>query len=107
MQGRRLPIEPGQDPTSVLEKPGDYCGPIVGWTADKPAVFFFLPLTEPVDGHPESVAMHAVCSPPHRFVEEPDGTLTIYDSIGAGPSGNYYWHGYLDCGLWCLARPTR
>jgi hypothetical protein len=100
MKGRRIPAVTGANPASMIKEPGDYYGPVVGWTGDKAAVFFFLPLIRDVDGHPEARAMHHVVSPPHKFKEEYDGSLTIRESIGAGPSGHYYWHGYLTRGNW-------
>lgn len=89
MKGRRLPIADGEDPTLILQWPGDYCGPIVGFTGDSPAVFFLLPIETHSD-------IHHVVSPPHKFIEEPDGSLTIKASIGADP----HWHGYLKQGVW-------
>jgi hypothetical protein len=104
MNGRRISVDsitPGRGNFhSALTQPGDYCGPIRGYTGDNPAVWYLLPITEDVPGHPEAKALHHVESPPHRFVEEPDGTLSIYDSIGCGPCGDYYWHGYLKRGVW-------
>lgn len=102
MQGRRIPWD-GTDPLSLLKEPGDYCGPIKGYTSDNLAVYFLLPTATPADpkwgGVPQD-GLHHVQSPPHVFTEEPDGTLTIRESIGAGPSGNYYWHGFLTNGWW-------
>lgn len=50
MKGRRLPVDPeynarydGTIPFMGIERPGDYCGPVKGWTGDKPAVFFLKP----------------------------------------------------------------
>lgn len=102
MRGRRIEYDPSQNIVSQLTQPGDYLGPITGYHADSPGVFFLLPLTEAPDGHPEALALHSVRSPPHVFTEEPDGTLTIRESIGAGPGGNYYWHGYLTAGEWSV-----
>jgi hypothetical protein len=106
-QGRRLavgvwddPEQPqlrGQAKLTQPREPGDYCGPIVGYTGERPAVFFMLPV--PAD-HPDAGVRH-VASPPHDpFVEEADGTLTISPSILAvRPEGNG-WHGYLERGVW-------
>ena len=97
MQGRRRTIAPGQDPLEALEKPGDYCGPVMGWSGDRPAVFFLLP----IEGD-KFERLHHVVSPPHRFVEELDGSLSVYESIEANrnnPNGPY-WHGYLKAGVW-------
>jgi hypothetical protein len=78
-------------------QPGDYCGPITGYTGDKPAVFYLLPNAQPGD------RLHHVCSPPHTFRECPDGSLEIRNSIlhrgyvsDREPNGE--WHGFLDEG---------
>jgi hypothetical protein len=47
--------------------------------------------------------VHHCQEPPHKFTEEPDGTLTITASILAlgGPQGkDHIWHGYLTKGEW-------
>jgi hypothetical protein len=80
---------------SDLERPGDYCGPITGYTGpDTPAVFFLLPNARDKDAPRGQSHIHHVVSPPHVFRECPDGSLEIRQSIGAMP----YWHGYLDEG---------
>lgn len=77
-------------------EPGDYCGPIRGYTGDLPAVFFSLPVE---DDHPDAGVRH-VCAPPHSFAEHDDGTITVSPSILAvRPDGNG-WHGYLEHGVW-------
>jgi hypothetical protein len=86
MVGRRLPVVPGQHPTPEL--PGDYVGPVMGYSGDKPA---------------RARSVHHVTAPPHTFIEESDGTLTIRNSIGdrAGPgSESDGWHGFLERGVW-------
>lgn len=98
MIGRRVAIQPKQQPESALQNPGDYCGPIVGFNAALPAVFFLLPNSRDEGTLPEGRSIHYVISPPHRFIEETDGSLTIRESIGAQP----HWHGYLTCGKWEL-----
>ncbi len=101
MQGRRLPAVDGQFP--ALEEPGDYCGPIHGFTGDKPAVFFLKPNARDADAPQRARAIQHVVSPPHVFTEEADGTLTISASIGdmAGPgSESDGFHGYLERGVW-------
>lgn len=88
---------------SVPEKPGDYCGPVVGYSGAKPAVFFLKPNARDADAPRRARAVQYVASPPHVFTEEADGTLTITASIGdtAGPnSESDGWHGYLTKGLW-------
>lgn len=86
MKGRRV--------THMPELPGDYYGPVMGYTGELPAVFYIKP---------NAIRTHYVVSPPHRFTEEADGSLTITDSIGdtAGPgSVSDGWHGYLTRGEW-------
>lgn len=101
MHGRRIPVaDPPVSPTAVLRLPGDYYGPVRGFNGDRPGVFFLLPIADDIPGRPEAKGLHCVCSPPHVFTEEPDGSLTITDSIGCGRSEGYYWHGYLTKGEW-------
>lgn len=102
MQGRRVDGAPGVHPYGVLKEAGDYCGPVTGFTGSNAAVFFLLPIARDPDVHGEARSLHHVQMPPHVFTEEPDGSLTIRESIGAGPGGNYYWHGYLTDGRWEL-----
>jgi hypothetical protein len=102
MKGRRVPVQDGLDPMTACQQAGDYYGPVVGWTGSKPAVFFLLPIARDIDVHGEARSLHHVQSPPHVFTEEQDGTLTIRESIGAGPNGAYYWHGFLTEGRWEL-----
>jgi hypothetical protein len=93
---RRIPVPESGDINDVIFRmePGDYCGPIEGYSGDKPAVFFRLPelgSDDPVGG------IRHVVSPPHVFTEQPDGSLEIRESILAENG----WHGYLDAGhLW-------
>ena len=107
--GRRLPVGRHEGrPTIPWEdfQPGDYCGPVIGWTGDKPAVFFLKPNARDEDAPVAARSVQHVCSPPHVFTEQPDGSLEIRESIsnykigaggerGAEPDG---WHGYLDAG---------
>jgi hypothetical protein len=115
VKGRRLEVK--LDPVTgrpninlnMPRKPGDYTGPVHGYTGDKPAVFFLKP-----NARDEGVPSHAraiqhVVSPPHVFTEEPDGTLTITASISdmraPGPDGvprgpSDGWHGHLTKGEW-------
>lgn len=102
MKGRRLPIinlgtkpEPMIGQLNEPVEPGDYCGPLLGYTGDKPAVFFLLPIAGDPDAPKDAKRVHHIVSPPHQFFEEPDGTLTIQDSIGTD-----YWHGFLESGEW-------
>jgi len=99
--GRRIPVVPGQHPCP--EQPGDYCGPVLGWTGDKPCVFFLKPNARDADAPKRARSVQHVVSPPHTFTEEEDGSLTIRNSIGdmAGPgSESDGWHGYLTKGIW-------
>lgn len=114
MKGRRL--EPGvwNDPEqphlrgtpqlTMPTEPGDYCGPIHGYTGDKPAVFFLKPNARDKGVPPHARGVQHVTSPPHVFTEEDDGTLTITASIGDtrgdGREGSDGWHGYLTRGEW-------
>lgn len=93
-QGRRVPVTENHGQTLAGLQPGDYCGPITGYSGNQPAVFFVPPDSQHTEG-----PLHHVCSPPHRFTEEPDGSLTIRDSIGCGKPP-YDWHGYLTAGVW-------
>lgn len=96
---RRVPVPESGDINEVLFdlEPGDYCGPVDGYSGGKPAVFFRLPVPA---GHPDAGIRH-VASPPHVFTEQPDGSLQIRESILAVRQGGGGWHGYLDAGnLW-------
>lgn len=88
-----------------IEKPGDYCGPIKGYTGDKPAVFFLLPTARDKDAKGGQRSVHHVTFPPHTYRECSDGSLEIRASIlSRGTNANYHtweWHGYLDEGhIW-------
>jgi hypothetical protein len=102
MKGRRIPVPPNSE-FPILDRPGDYCGPIMGWTGDKPAVFFLKPNARDSGAPKRARSVQHVVSPPHAFKEEPDGTLTITASIsdlaGAGSESDG-WHGYLTKGEW-------
>lgn len=91
----------GSDPIALLEQAGDYCGPVEGFTGEKPAVFFLLPIARDEGVDPGARSIHHVVSPPHVFRECPDGSLEIRESIGAyghDADAGYVWHGYLDEG---------
>ena len=86
----RLP--PGYVTMPGLWLPGEYCGPLVGYTGNLPCVMYRLPNGR--FGHDTS--------PPHTFRECADGSLEIRNSIlhaagGDDPDG-VEWHGYLDEG---------
>lgn len=101
MQGKRV----DQMPT----EPGEYYGPVTGYTGDKPAVFFLKPNARDADAPSHARSVQHVTSPPHTFTEEPDGTLTISASISdmrqeyptewTGPRSDG-WHGFLERGVW-------
>lgn len=100
-------LTPGRRVASIgeIERPGDYCGPIKGYTGDLEACFFLKPNArdEGVPAHSRSV--QHVCFPPHSYRECPDGSLEIRASIGnligGDPATDDGWHGYLDEGhIW-------
>ena len=95
MKGKRYPYSGGG---IELEHAGDYCGPVMGFTGERPAVFFVLPNGND-EGHVASI--RHVTSPPHVFMEEDDGTLTIQPSISFEDRDRY--HGYLENGTWRAA----
>jgi hypothetical protein len=106
MKGRRIHLhwKDGEIPEfPMLEQPGDYAGPVVGWTGNKPAVFFLKPNARDADAPKRARGVQHVVSPPHVFTEEPDGTLTITASISDLAGENSVsdgWHGYLTKGEW-------
>lgn len=104
MIGRRIPVtDPKADPWEMVKEPGDYYGPTdIG--NGKLAVWYLLPIARDADVPSLARSLHHSQSPPHVFRDEPDGTLTIRESIGAGLSSAYYWHGFLTCGKWELEK---
>jgi hypothetical protein len=101
MTGRRIPVTDGQIPP--LENAGDYAGPIMGFTDDKPAVFFLKPTARDEGAKGRIRSVQYVISPPHVFTEEPDGTLTITASISDLAGSDTIsdgWHGWLTKGIW-------
>jgi len=101
MKGKRLPL--GEWP----KEPGDYMGPIMGYTGDKPAVFFLKPNARDPGVPAIARALQHAVSPPHTFRECPDGSLEIRASLGdmhEQSDGSKLiqvsdgWHGYLDEG---------
>jgi hypothetical protein len=88
---------------TLPQNPGEYCGPITGYTGDKPAVFFLKPHARDPGTPPSGRSVQHVTSPPHVFTECADGSLQIRESLGETRSGLEGdvpdgWHGYLDCG---------
>lgn len=105
MKGRRIPVP--KDGHPIVEQPGDYCGPVMGFAGPgQSTVFFLKPNARDPDAPPRARRVHHVNSPPHVFTEEPDGTLTITPSIGDtardSPESDG-WHGYLTKGEWRIA----
>lgn len=93
MKGRRLSL--GMWPT----EPGDYMGPIMGYTGDVPVVFFLKPNARDPDAPRIARSIQHVVSPPHTFRECADGSLEIRESLGDMHNGvSDGWHGYLDEG---------
>ena len=90
---------------SLPEHPGDYSGPVTGYTGDKPMVQFLKPNARDIDAPKHARSVQHVTSPPHKFIEEPDGTLTIDPSISDFRSSDKErkhsdgWHGYLEKGV--------
>ena len=108
MKGRRIPIETkdGKPLFPAIEQPGDYAGPVMGFTGPVPAVFFLKPNARDPGAPRRARAIQHVVSPPHGFTEDPDGTLTITGSVsdlaGEGSESDG-WHGHLTKGEWILA----
>lgn len=109
MKGVRLKVEYDEEGHPILntpQNPGEYWGPIMGYTGKLPAVFFLKPNSRDPGVPAIARSVQHVTSPPHKFFEEPDGTLTITASIGdtrRGSSESDGWHGYLTRGEWVLA----
>lgn len=106
MEGRRIPLvnlgscpEPMVGEMPIIECAGDYSGPFKDKIAGVLVVYYLLPNArdEGVSGNGRSI--RHVVSPPHRFIEEADGSLTIRESIAAP-----HWHGFLTKGRWQLNR---
>lgn len=101
---------PGRRVQSMSEivEPCDYFGPTTDYTgADVPAIFFLKPNARDVDAPSRARSIQHVCSPPHVFHENEDGSLTISPSIGQyvrdvpqTPDNSDGWHGYLEHGVW-------
>jgi len=76
-----------------LKNPGDYTLPMKGYTGELEASFFIKP--NGAEGH--------VTFPPHEYIIEADGTLTISPSISDKRINSDYsdgWHGFLKNGIW-------
>jgi hypothetical protein len=84
-----------------IESPGDYCGPVRGYTAGSLACFFLKPNARDPGAPARARSVQHVTFPPHVYRECPDGSLEIRESIGdtaGGSTESDGWHGYLDEG---------
>jgi hypothetical protein len=89
-----------------VEQPGDYCGPVKGYTGDLEACFFLKPNARDEGVPPRARSVQHVCFSPdhHSYRECPDGSLEIRPSISnllsrdATGQSDDGWHGYLDEG---------
>lgn len=84
-----------------IERPGDYCGPIKGYTDTELSCFFLKPNARDDDAPPSARGIQHVNFPPHTYRECPDGSLEIRASIGDTVRGGTVsdgWHGFLDEG---------
>ncbi len=84
-----------------IERPGDYCGPIRGYTGDNLSCFFLKPNARDEDAPRITHSVLHVNFPPHTYRECPDGSLEIRDSISdtrRGGTESDGWHGYLNEG---------
>jgi hypothetical protein len=103
MIGRRIPVvDQNVDPYSLVTQPGDYYGP-TNYIPGVLSVWYLLPIARDPGVPSEARALHHVQIPPHTCREEPDGSLTLRESIGAGLPA-YYWHGFLTEGRWELEK---
>lgn len=107
MQGTRIPVQydaAGKPIFTTPTAPGEYWGPVRGMTSgDIPAVMFLKPNSRDADAPRRARSVQHICSPPHTFTEEPDGSLTVSPSISDRPShggDSDGWHGYLEKGRW-------
>jgi hypothetical protein len=87
-----------------IELPGDYCGPVRGYTGDLEACFFLKPNARDEGAPPQSRSLQHVVFPPHTYRECADGSLEIRPSISNLIRGDTDgrtddgWHGWLDEG---------
>jgi hypothetical protein len=98
---RRIPVPASGNINEIYPlEPGDYCGPIMGYTGDVPMVTFLKPHARDPGVNQRARSIQHVVSPPHTFRECADGSLEIRESISnlAGGVGDDGWHGYLDEG---------
>lgn len=103
MQGRRIQCVDYVDCYNLLEKAGDYCGPVQH--DGQVYVWFKLPIADDPGVKEAAQGVRCVRSPPHRFIEEADGSLTIRESILSwGWERDELWHGFLTEGRWELQK---
>jgi hypothetical protein len=82
-----------------ITQPGDYFGPVTGYTGALPAVFFLLPNARDEGASGPQRSIHHVTFPPHTYRECEDGSVEIRASIlSRGRDNVEVWHGYLDEG---------
>lgn len=84
-----------------IERPGDYCGPIRGYTGDTISCFFLKPNARDEGVTPRARSIQHVDFPPHTYRECQDGSLEIRASLGdtaGSDTESDGWHGYLDEG---------
>jgi hypothetical protein len=87
-----------------IKEPGDYYGPVKGYTGKNAAVFFLKPNARDADAPFRARGIQHVISPPHKFRECADGSLEIRPSISNLMRGDTDgrtddgWHGFLDEG---------
>lgn len=121
IRGRRLPVAYGTRGLLLTQpsEPGDYCGPVHGYTGDDWAVYFIKPHAQdegtPAHGtgvqHVIGVLGHSDALPGESepeglvFREQIDGTLTIsgvIEDTGWTPTTDESdgWRGHLTRGWW-------
>lgn len=87
------------------QQPGDYVGPVTirSRKGDYRVVWFLKPHARDPGTPARGRSIQHVRVPPHKLIEEDDGSLTIEPSIG-GTAGKDRtsdgWHGYLTRGVW-------
>lgn len=93
---------------NVPMEPGDYCGPLRGYTGDLEACFFLKPNARDPNAHALARTIQHVTFPPHTYRECSDGSLEIRNSLGdmhdVYEDGKVVgrvsdgWHGFLNAG---------
>jgi len=101
-------LTPGRRVNTIhdVEQPGDYTGPITGYTGPGMFSCFFLkPNARDKDVPARARSVQHVNFPPHSYTLHQDGKITISPSIGdqtrdGGPESSDGWHGFLEHGVW-------